>query len=777
MSTTTMMKEAIEALYPPRPTASRRRVRRLGSSSSSYNGSFNEKQFGRTSNAPQSSSSSSYNTSPKKRMGKSRFSELLLDHGEKDLHQDWAVCASSTDLSSSGIGVGDTSNSNGGFCNGVVHGSCQMKQIEGRVRICSQSIVFEPHQSSRGIIRIPFRYMTYLGGGSVDGGSSESVIICCDRHFVMKTNNVIGPYEYIQSPVEFRFQFKHSSPNAMLSLAKQLFDVEQASNKRLSSVTFAPNVAFDTSAPPIIPMPPSNKVNNETRNEIIEQIMGPTMNRPFDTTNFLHVQEQPLTPNLQCSIKTPLLEQRGCAILTEYGLYFQPLVISGIDHSAGSGIISGSMHSGASGKAAHVWSIDDMRAIARRYDGMKDLGLEIYLVKQHSILLAFESTDVRERVIRIVSQQVSAMKSLPLPCFTDRSFVESALELWQAGELDNFEYLLCLNSAAGRSFHDLSRYPVFPWVLSSYREGNHDDDDYDLDDEVTPPKLDLSDPNIYRDLSKPIGALNEERFEEFRKRYESMVEQKKTQPQHNEEPFMYGTHYSAPGYVLFYLLRVMPEHMLCLQNGKFDVPDRLFHSVDATYKSILVNNADVKELIPEWFDPDCFDVLINSMGLQLGNLQTGERVNDVLLPAWAKSAKHFLRQNRAALESDYCTENLTKWIDLIFGVTSRGQGAKEARNLFHPISYIGPENFEAIHSPDEKARAELQASEFGICPDQLFCRKHPGRKESMGSWGDADTLLTKDRLRESYGVGDNGVFGLSSSLEQVNLGSRSNPFD
>ena len=34
------------------------------------------------------------------------------------------------------------------------------------------------------------------------------------------------------------------------------------------------------------------------------------------------------------------------------------------------------------------------------------------------------------------------------------------------------------------------------------------------------------------------------------------------------EGFMYGTHYSAPGYTLFYLVRQAPEHMLNLQQGK-----------------------------------------------------------------------------------------------------------------------------------------------------------------------------------------------------------------
>ena len=56
-------------------------------------------------------------------------------------------------------------------------------------------------------------------------------------------------------------------------------------------------------------------------------------------------------------------------------------------------------------------------------------------------------------------------------------------------------------------------------------------------------------------------------------------------------PFLYGTHYSTPGYVLFYLVRVAPEYMLCLQNGKFDASDRMFHSIESTWESCLNNPA------------------------------------------------------------------------------------------------------------------------------------------------------------------------------------------
>lgn len=176
----------------------------------------------------------------------------------------------------------------------------------------------------------------------------------------------------------------------------------------------------------------------------------------------------------------------------------------------------------------------------------------------------------------------------------------------------------------------------------------------------------------------------------------------------------------------------MPEHMLCLQNGKFDAPDRLFHSIGQCHSCVLSNHADVKELIPEFYSPNNdFDFLINAQGLQLGATQMGDRVNDVSLPPWAKSPRDFLRKNRKALESDICTAMLPRWIDLIFGSKSRGEAAKEANNLFHRSAYLGPTDLAALPTQEERFQAELQATEFGIVPDQLFVGRHPLRHETV----------------------------------------------
>jgi factor associated with neutral sphingomyelinase activation len=227
-----------------------------------------------------------------------------------------------------------------------------------------------------------------------------------------------------------------------------------------------------------------------------------------------------------------------------------------------------------------------------------------------------------------------------------------------------------------------------------------------------------------------MGALNPKRLEYFKTRYESMADDM-------DNAFLYGTHYSAAGYVLYYLVRSMPEHMLCLQNGKFDSPDRLFHSIAQTHSCALSNHADVKELIPEFFYNNAggsgsgFDFLINVRGLQLGATQNGDRVNDVTLPPWAKSPRDFLRKNAKALESDICTSMLPRWIDLIFGSKSRGEAAKESNNLFHKSAYLGPSDLSAMPTPAERFQAELQATEFGIVPDQLFVGPHPLKHETV----------------------------------------------
>lgn len=59
------------------------------------------------------------------------------------------------------------------------------------------------------------------------------------------------------------------------------------------------------------------------------------------------------------------------------------------------------------------------------------------------------------------------------------------------------------------------------------------------------------------------------------------------------------------------------------------------------------------------------------------------------LPPWAEDAADFVKKCRDALESDFVSENLHGWIDLIFGYKQRGKEAELANNIFYHLCYEG----------------------------------------------------------------------------------------
>lgn len=279
---------------------------------------------------------------------------------------------------------------------------------------------------------------------------------------------------------------------------------------------------------------------------------------------------------------------------------------------------------------------------------------------------------------------------------------------WQRREISNFEYLMFLNTIAGRTYNDLNQYPVFPWVLTNYESQ----------------ELDLSVPSNYRDLSKPIGALNPSRRAYFEERYGSW--------EHDSiPPFHYGTHYSTAAFVLNWLIRVEPmtTMFLALQGGKFDHPNRLFSSLALSWKNCQRDTSDVKELIPEFFFLP--EMLVNSNRYRLGQQENGTPVSDVELPPWAASPEEFVRINRMALESEFVSCQLHQWIDLIFGYKQKGPEAVRATNVFYYLTYEGSVDMDSINDPVMREAIENQIRNFGQTPSQLLMEPHPPRSSAM----------------------------------------------
>lgn len=448
---------------------------------------------------------------------------------------------------------------------------------------------------------------------------------------------------------------------------------------------------------------------------------------------------------LRCSKITPFHKRNGDLLIGEENLFF-------IDNHQFSDVRE-AYQSFTSVKKNYTWPLSEIKELHKRKHMLINNAMEIFLIDGKTEMLAFEKILERDEAFAMILK-------MPLPNFsnslTDKTIEGSLTKLsltekWRTGMITNFEYLMYLNSLAGRTYNDLTQYPVFPFILADYYS-----DDLDLQKETS-----------FRDLSKPMGAqetVNSNRVLKFIEKYETLLEL-------NETPYFYGTHYSNMGSVLHFLIRMEPfsQYFVEFQSGRFDVPDRVFYSIAHTWDlSSTQSMADVKELIPQFFYLP--DFLLNLNKFDFGVKQDGVRVDDVILPPWAhNSPRLFVYKHMEALESDYVSYNLHHWIDLIFGYKQLGEEAVKARNVFHPYTYEGFVDISSIEDPVEREAIITQINNYGQTPTQLFKKPHPKRSQKYNQIARYDSLFhtpekikskllrTEDNVFKIYSVSGNAV--------------------
>ena len=154
--------------------------------------------------------------------------------------------------------------------------------------------------------------------------------------------------------------------------------------------------------------------------------------------------------------------------------------------------------------------------------------------------------------------------------------------------------------------------------------------------------------------------------------------------------------------------------------------------MEYSYQCCTSDLSDVRELTPEFYC--CPEILLNQNNLQMGKTQEGVLVNDVELPEWCQGDPYrYVVQLRRAFESDYVSQNLQHWLDLIFGYRQTGREAEKALNVFYYLTYEDKVDWDAIR--DEKLRigTEAQIINYGQTPQQLFVQPHPtrGQREAI----------------------------------------------
>jgi PH domain associated with Beige/BEACH len=306
---------------------------------------------------------------------RSRFSSLQLEHGEVPVDS-WAVVAYSSPTTQEEVNqavrpelatiqweqaplrvqLNRPSRKIASAVSKEEYPSLHWTKCQGRLHLCTRSLVLEPSDPSRPLIRCPFSKMNespreYPSESTFESMSVEFVT---SKHIVIPSHP--GPFTTVSIPGRFRLTFLHSSPTPFVKLCHQLWQL--ATHKT-----------------------PHN-------GHSLDELLQPMWERPFDMANLVDIREPLCTSHLPCHLLRPLQSFPGVMVLTQERLYFQPAA----------GVLS---H--AETRAAWCYPLRDLMATARRYHGLRDSALELYWADESSTLLALERRHDRETVLRYLS--------------------------------------------------------------------------------------------------------------------------------------------------------------------------------------------------------------------------------------------------------------------------------------------------------------------------------------------------------------------------------------
>lgn len=327
-------------------------------------------------------------------------------------------------------------------------------------------------------------------------------------------------------------------------------------------------------------------------------------------------------------------------------------------------------------------------------------GIEFFFFNSpQSLLLDFGLEKTAEKVFGHLAERCTELMDLQLNALT---------KTWNSNLMSNYDYLMYLNRLSNRSFNDISRYPLFPWVVADFAS-----DDFQINQK-----------SQYRDLSKPLHGHWKSREAKAADLFEHLAKD----PVPTRKPYHCPQFSSTPGGIVYFYTRTVPLLITRLQSDAFGLSDRIFRGFEVLWSQMQTGQTQFVELIPEMYTVNKADLLRNKFGLDFGSTADGEEVSDVGLPRWANSTQDFLFKMRAALESEFCSLHLHQWIDLVFGAAAAGDGAVRAANVFAEECY--KESFEGtvVRSKLKEQANKMLIHQFGQLPVQLFTAPHPKKR-------------------------------------------------
>lgn len=348
---------------------------------------------------------------------RARFNLLLLDHNEYLLEDLSAYCfpvPSDATISSASAAIKDT------------------LKIQGRLKLCSKSLVFEPTDVHYPVMKFPYKQMssdvTQLSPKISSSSQQLSVELrgfftfTSSAYFELKEGNKVGPYKMVEGSVSnsssstFRLVFAlvHADVDQFMVKIEQLRHIVTLSQRQGSIVAYQLLKPFIEAAQ--------------------------LWTQRFDVSNLVNFHETLQRSGSVAALKIrPLTTHPGSLMVTDIRVYFQPSQLNNVGDAS----------------VLH-FELTKVRRIFRRRYLLRQVGLEFLLIDGSSHLFVLDTTAIRNDLYTLLL----SLQGLPSSVHTDVKTIESLTQKWQRREISNFEYLMSLNDEADRSVNDLTQYPV-----------------------------------------------------------------------------------------------------------------------------------------------------------------------------------------------------------------------------------------------------------------------------------------------------------------------------
>lgn len=309
---------------------------------------------------------------------------------------------------------------------------CESLKQQGRLKICSKSLIFEPAEKRLPILRFPFK--------SIVGNLSEpnprlrhDVFTFTFKNYIeMKANDRIGPYKSVDCNKDD--YDSNSLSNGHICIVLVHSELQSVINK-IDLLRRAFNA------------------QESSQYAVADSIMKPLLSKAsiikFDSSVLVDFHEELLlTQPIPVKKVKPLVTNPGGFMLTKLRVYFQPSQLNNL------------------GDSFQYFELNKVERIYCRRYLLQQIGLEFILNDGSSTLFIFDNHEIRDFVYDLLQKTtVHIGGTATARLLGQNKSLEFITRQWQRKEITNFEYLVGVVRVEFYRFNESSYSPIANLLL------------------------------------------------------------------------------------------------------------------------------------------------------------------------------------------------------------------------------------------------------------------------------------------------------------------------